>query len=86
MNLEYSHRKVGEKVNTYWFKLEKDEETTLFFYTYSDFSGFKLNHDISNPRDFILIGAEILANMDYIRNKVNEQQKIDRKARRRIEK
>ena len=47
----------------------------LYFHTYDDLSGFRPNFDITQPRDFITLGVEILANMDYIRNKIVETKK-----------
>jgi len=77
-NIKFSHIEKSKVLKFHFMLIEnenQDNERILFFHTYIDFSGFPLNFDITSPRDYINLGVEIIANMDYIRNKVNQEYK-----------
>lgn len=85
MKLKYSHTRKVNNLITYHFKLitdamvyDKDNipyPRILYFYTFDNMSEFRPNHDITNPREFITLGMEILIQKDYIRNKIVEANK-----------
>jgi hypothetical protein len=86
MELKFSRVKEG-KNNVLQFHFEIITDTMrydgdnkpypiiLYFHTYEDLSGFTPNYDITDPREFITLGQEILFNKDYIRNKIVEAKK-----------
>lgn len=82
MKLQFSHTRQGKNVLQFHFQLIENENTEdekfYFFHTYEDLSGFPLNYDITNPKDYIKIGVEIIEKYDYIRNKVKEAYKEHR--------
>ena len=81
----FKEKKGEDKPYSYHFEIvtdtlvyligEEPYKRILYFYTYSDLSGFKPNCDITDPRELITLGQEILFNMDYIKNKVMEESK-----------
>ena len=71
----YKSKKSPSSIIKYHFKIS-NRKKDLYFYTYKDLSGFKLQYSVSNPKDFIILGVEIITNMDYIKNKVQELRKV----------
>lgn len=77
MEIRYTHKTISEhNVEQYHFRIDISEDRTLFFKTYSDLSGFVPNFDITQPREFIILGSEILANRNYIIEKIKENKKV----------
>ena len=45
----------------------------MFFYTYSDLSGFGIDATLfSNPYDFVTLGIAIIAEKEFIKNEVEK--------------
>jgi len=70
------HQKVIKKnvaVDQYWFfvNLENGDDImkSVFFYTFSDMSGYVFPYSIE-PEHMIMIGAAILKNKDTIREEI----------------
>ena len=79
MELKFTYVEKSETTNRliylYHFEIITDDERHLYFHTYDDLSGFQPNFDITQPRDFITLGVEILANMEYIKEQIKKHRR-----------
>lgn len=58
LNVNYSHKRAGR----YYFFIEMSgQNETLYFFTFSDLSGFHCDR-ISKPEHYIVLGTAILLN------------------------
>lgn len=67
----FIHKNKEKKPHKYLFAIPIVEDDEIYFYTFSDLSGFKTKWSMQ-PDEFIIMGMSIIAYKDFIRDEVKK--------------